>query len=117
MAEVDKKIETANTAHAALQQPPDLKAAYDQAFDRLVTGPGTLMQKMLALTPSSLDAMLALADYAADNAQMIRVVGMDGTSVDPVVDRHLHELIDGTHKNDDALADLKRQLTALASGT
>jgi hypothetical protein len=117
IATVDQKIATANNAHAALQQPPDLKEVYDKAFDRLVTQPGTLMTKMLALLPSSLDATIALADYTADNAKVIRVVGMDGTSEDPVVDRHLKELIEAIHKNDDAVADLKRQLQALVSGT
>jgi hypothetical protein len=117
VAAVDQKIATANAARAALQQPADLKEVYDKAFDRLVTRPGTLLQKILTLLPNSLDAMLTLADYVADNAQVIKVVGMDGASIDPVVDRHLKELLDGIHENDNALTDLKRQFEALVSGT
>ncbi len=111
------KLSTANTARAALQQPPDLKEVYDKAFDRLVTRPGTLLVKMLTLLPSSLDAMIALADYVAKNDQDIRVVGMSGTSQDPVVQRHVAELVDALHANDAAADDLKSQLQALINGT
>jgi uncharacterized protein (DUF2336 family) len=100
-----------------LLQPPDLKEVYDKAFDRLVTRPATLLRKMLGLLPSSLDAMIALGDYVADNASVIRVVGMDGTSVDPVVERHVKELVEAMHQNDQAAAELKRQFAALLSGT
>jgi hypothetical protein len=117
IAAVDLKLTTANAARAALQQPPDLKDVYDKAYDRLVTRPGTLLQKMLKLLPTSLDGMLALADYAADNAKAVRISGMGGSSSDPVVERHLGELIDAMHQNDDAVAELKRQFQALLSGT
>jgi hypothetical protein len=114
---VDKKIETVNAARAALQQPPSLKEVYDKAFDRLVTRPATLLKKMLALLPSSLDAMIALGDYVAKNVGVIRVVGMNGSSVDPVVERHVKELVEAMHQNDKAAADLKRELAGLLSGT
>jgi hypothetical protein len=114
VAAIDAKLSAANAARAALQQPPDLKAVYDKAFDRLVTEPGTLFAKMLGLLPSSLDAMIALADYVADNGKEIRP---NGTSGDPVVTRHLNELIDAMHRNDDAVDELKRQFQALVNGT
>jgi hypothetical protein len=117
IAIVDRKLAAADAAHAALQQPPDLKLVYDQAFDRLVTRPGTLLQKMLALLPSSLDAMIETADYVAKNAADIRVQGMGGTSQDPVVARHVKELVDQMHENDAAVDDLKRQFQALVNGT
>jgi hypothetical protein len=114
---VDKKIETVNAARAALQQPPDLKEVYDKAFDRLITRPATLFRKMLDLLPSSLDAMIAVGDYVAKNASIIRVVGMDGISIDPVVERHVKELVEAMHQNDKAVADIKREFEALLSGT
>lgn len=114
---VDKKIETVNAARAALQQPSDLKEVYDKAFDRLVTRPATLFRKMLDLLPSSLDAMIAVGDYVAKNAAVIRVVGMDATSVDPVVQRHVRELVEAMHQNDKAATDLKREFEALLSGS
>jgi hypothetical protein len=117
IALVDKKIATVNAARTALQQPPDLKEVYDKAFDRLVTRPATLFRKMLDLLPSSLDAMIAVGDYVAKNAAVIRVVGMDATSVDPVVERHVRELVEAMHQNDKAAADLKREFEALLSGT
>jgi DUF3053 family protein len=117
VAAADARLTAANATRAALQQPPDLKEVYDKAFDRLVTQPGTLLAKMLDLLPSSLDAMIALGDYVADNAKIIRVVGMDATSPDPVVERHVRELVEAMHKNDDAVADLKRQFQALLTGS
>jgi hypothetical protein len=117
IAIVDKRIETVNAARAGLQQPPDLKEVYDKTFDRLVTRPGTLLRKMLALLPSSLDAMIALADYVAKNAGVIRVVGMDATSEDPVVERHVRELVEAIHQNDQAAAELKKEFAALLNGT
>jgi len=117
VAAANARFAAANAARAALQQPLDLKEVYDKAFDRLVTQPGTLLTKMLDLAPSSLDAMIEVGDYVADNAKVIRIVGMDATSPDPVVARHLNELIEAMHKNDDAVAELKRQFQALVSGT
>ena len=117
VATADARLTAANAARAALQQPPDLKAVYDKAFDRLVTQPGTLLSKMLALLPSSLDAMIELGDYVASNAKLIRIVGMDATSQDPVVERHVRELVEAIHKNDDAVAELKRQFQALVNGS
>jgi hypothetical protein len=114
---VDGKIETANAAHAALQQPPDLKEVYDRAFDRLVTRPGTLLAQMPKQLDKSLTVMIGLADYVADNVKVIKIVGMDGTSIDPVVGRHLTELLDALHENDAAVDNLKRQFQALLSGT
>lgn len=114
---VDEKIATANAAHAALQQPPDLKEVYDRAFDRLVTLPGTLLAQMLKQLDKSLAGMIGLADYVADNAKVIKIVGMEGTSIDPVVGRHLKELLDALHENDAAVDNLKRQFQALLSGT
>lgn len=116
IATVDGKIATANAAHAALQQPPDLNEVYDKAFDRLVTRPGTLLAQMLGLLDKSVAAMVVLADYVAANSNAIRVDGMDGTSSSPEISRHLHELLDAVHQNDDAVSDFKRQFQALLSG-
>ena len=117
MVTVDQRLATANAARAALQQPPDLKAVYDQAFDRLVTRPGTLLARMLELLDKNLTTMIALADYVAANPNAIKIEGMDGTSNSPEINRHLHELLDAVHQNDEAVADLKRQFQALLSGT
>jgi hypothetical protein len=117
IATVEQKLAAIDAAHAAMQQPADLKEVYDKAYDRLVTRPATLMLKMLRLMPSSLDAMMALADYAADNVKDIRVRGMGGTSDDPVVERHIQELAEAMHRNDGAVDELKRQLQALLNGT
>jgi hypothetical protein len=72
---------------------------------------------MLELLPSSLDHMIELADYVTKNAKEIRVVGMDASSVDPVVERHVKELVEALHQNDEAVADLRRQFQALLTGT
>lgn len=111
------KLATANTARGGLQQPADLTEVYDKAFDRLVTRPGTLLIKMLSLLPTSLDAMIELADYVAANAKAIRIAGMDGTSPDPVVERHVKELVEALHHNDEAVDALKRQFHDLLSGS
>jgi len=113
----ERKLANANAARAALQQPADLKEVYDKAFDRLVTKPGALLTEMLALLQTSLDAMIELADYIAANAREIRIVGMDGTLQDPVVERHVRELIEAMHKNDAAVVELQRRFRALLSGT
>jgi hypothetical protein len=117
IAAVDAKVSTANAAKAALQQPADLKEVYDKAFDRLVTRPSTLMSQMLLLLRENVGTMIAVADYVSQEAGAIKVAGMDGTSVDPVVNRHLKELVEAMHQNDEAVADLKRRFQALLNGT
>jgi hypothetical protein len=61
--------------------------------------------------------MITLADYVTDNAKDIRVQGMEGFSQDPVVDRHVKELVEAIHRNDEAVAELKRQFQTLITGT
>ena len=75
MAKFKAEIETAqaqaDAAHAALKQPPDLKAVYDIAYGRMVSTPAAVF---IDLVPSILDALKPveeLADFLDQNCDAI----------------------------------------------
>jgi hypothetical protein len=113
----ENKISAANAAHAALQQPGDLKAVYDKAFDRIVTRPGTLLLQMLGLLDKNVAAMVALTDYIAEHSFDITIQGMDATSKDTTIGIQVRELLETLHQHDTDIEDLERQFQQLVSGT
>ena len=117
IAQCESRLAAVNAAHAALQQPPDLKDVYDKAFDRIVTRPGTLLMKMLPLLDKNVNAMLALTAYIADHPYDIKIEGMDATSNDTTIGIQVRELLEALHRHDTEIEDLKRQFQALLTGT
>ena len=85
IAQFEQRLSRANSAHAALQQPPDLKQVYDKAFERIVTRPATLLGQMLPILDQNVNAMIALTDYIAAHSYDITIEGMDATSNDTTI--------------------------------
>jgi hypothetical protein len=110
-------LDTANAARAALHQPPDLKAVYDKAFDRILTQPATLLGEMLPLLDTSLAAMVALADFIAAHDDKIVVDGVSAYSTDPNIDGQLKELFAALHQQDDKIDELRKRFQAMAAGS
>jgi hypothetical protein len=117
IAQCESRLATVNAAHAALQQPSDLKAVYDKAFDRIVTRPGTLLMQMLPLLDKNVNAMIALTAYIADHSYDITIDGMDATSSDTTIGIQVRELLETLHQHDTEIENLKRQFQVLLTGT
>ncbi len=77
---MEQSIETGlakvNAERTALRQPDDLKAAYDKAFDKLVTTPALAMEKSAKAFDAAIDASIKLADYINSHRNRLAVSGM-----------------------------------------
>jgi len=61
----------ADAAHAALKQPPDLKAVYDTAYDRMVTQSAATIRELATMMHEQLPVLEELANYVADHRAVI----------------------------------------------
>ncbi|QNQ54467.1 DUF3053 domain-containing protein [Serratia liquefaciens] len=53
----------ADTAHTALKQPDDLKAVYNQAYDKIVTGPANALMPVIPTTASFVQDLVQVGDF------------------------------------------------------
>ena len=53
----------ADTARAALKQPDDLKAVYNQAYDKIVTGPANALMPVIPATASFVQDLVQVGDF------------------------------------------------------
>ncbi|CAI2519891.1 DUF3053 domain-containing protein [Serratia liquefaciens] len=53
----------ADTARAALKQPDDLKAVYNQAYDKIVTGPANALMPVIPTTASFVQDLVQVGDF------------------------------------------------------
>jgi hypothetical protein len=75
MQAIDARLAKVNAERGALQQPDDLEAVYNTAFDKLITAPA---QAMIASEKALLglaDSSMQLADYINDHRGKVTVAG------------------------------------------
>ncbi|AHV94100.1 DUF3053 family protein [Bordetella holmesii] len=102
-----------------LMQAPDLKVAYDQAFERLVTHPQAVMVSLMDLLEEPLSVSLKVADFVALHQDQITVAGPVTQVMDPTVRDALNALLDTLNAQSRALqraAALCRQLELCSTG-
>ncbi|MGH6682849.1 MAG: DUF3053 family protein [Pseudolabrys sp.] len=110
-----EKVEAdADAAHKALQQPPDLKAVYDIAYERMVTRPASVFRELLPIIQSSLPATEELAAFLDEHRNTIEYRGGQPVSKDPAVGQKLAVLMQAAAKSAAASNEGKRKLRAMA---
>lgn len=65
----------ADAAHVALNQPPEVKAAFDSAYERLVTVPATTFRAIAPVAEKAFTDALDLANYIDEHKKQIVVSG------------------------------------------
>jgi hypothetical protein len=120
MAKFKAEIETAqaqaDAAHAALKQPPDLKAVYDIAYSRMVSTPAAVF---LDLVPSILDALKPveeLAEFLEQNRDAIEFRDGQPTSKNTFIRGRLASLMDAAAASAKASDEGRRKLRAMSEG-
>lgn len=83
----------ADTAHAQLKQPDDLKVVYDKAYDKTVSVPTNTLLEVLPQLNSTLDSGLKVADYVNAHKEQIDINGAVVTVKDPKVQAELNTLL------------------------
>ncbi len=73
--EIDKALADADAAHAALQQPPDLKVVYDKAYERMVTRPANVFRELIPMMLSGLPVIEKLATFLDEHRNAVEYRG------------------------------------------
>jgi hypothetical protein len=75
----------ADSAHAQLKQPEDLKVVYDKAYDRTVSVPANTFLEVLPKINATLDSTQKVADYIEAHKAQIEIDGSQVKVQDPKV--------------------------------
>jgi len=113
---LDQAEANADAAHKALQQPADLKAVYDKAYDHMVTKPAAAYREIISLMLSAFPAVADLADYLDGHRNAIEYRGDAPLSNDPVVQSRLVTLMKAAAKSSEISAEGKRKMRAMLEG-
>ncbi|MFS7247655.1 DUF3053 domain-containing protein [Rahnella inusitata] len=65
----------ADTQHAALKQPDDLKKVYDQAYEKTVVKPSEITEQVFELLPQVLNLIVAKADFIKSQGKDVTITG------------------------------------------
>lgn len=114
--DLDRAQAEADAKHKALKQPPDLKAVYDIAYDRMVTKPATVFREIVPLITGFLPAIEQLAAYLDEHRDTIMFRAGSPVVTDPAIRTKLATLMQAAGNAADAAEDGKRKLRAMAEG-
>ncbi|POA17861.1 DUF3053 domain-containing protein [Pseudomonas sp. FW300-N1A1] len=92
-AQLQQQRAKADSAHAQLKQPEDLKAVYDKAYDKTVSVPANTFLEVLPQINSTLDSSLKVADYVNAHKAQIEINGPVVKVQDPKVQAELNALL------------------------
>ncbi len=115
-AELDKAEAEADEAHKKLKQPTDLKAVYDIAYQRMVTGPASVFRELDPMVENMLPAIEELAVYLDEHRNVIEFRGGAPATKDAAVRNKLNTLMQAAAKAAEASEEGKRKLRAMAEG-
>jgi hypothetical protein len=115
-AELDKAEADADAARKALQQPPDLKAVYDRAYERMVVIPAKVFRELMPLIDSMLPALDAFATYLDDNRNVIEIRGNQPTFKTAAARTRYAALAEQATKAAAMAEEGKRKLRQMATG-
>ena len=106
----------ADSAHAQLKQPEDLKVVYDQAYDRTVSVPADTFLQVLPQINSTFDSSLKVADYVDAHKAQIEVNGAIVKVSDPKVQAELNALLADLNTQGKTLQQAQAQLKTVMLG-
>ncbi len=112
-----KALATADTAHAALKQPDDLKAVFDKAYDRTVTVPAQTFNEIFPAMDLALGNVMALSDFMVQHKGQVNLRGSMIEISDPGLKPQLQKLLDAINESQEAVSLAKQKMNAVANGT
>jgi DUF3053 family protein len=114
--DLDRAQAEADAKHKALRQPPDLKAVYDIAYDRMVTKPAAVFSEIVPVITGFLPSIDELATYLDEHRDTITFRAGAPVVTDPAVREKLATLMQAAGTAADAADEGKRKLRAMVEG-
>ena len=115
-SDLDKQFATAETAHASLKQPPDLKPVFDAAYERDVAGPAHAFQAALPVAEDAIAAAVDLGDFLVQHHDKIILQGTQVQVSDPALQRDLSARLSALNAKGQAAQSAQQRLQALVEG-
>ncbi len=115
-AAIDQQLAAADTAHAALKQPDDLKPVFDKAYDRDVTIPAKAFEDIFPDLSQALSAIIDLGDFIARHKDKVTINGTVLQTSDPALQPQLQALVDAVIAKNDAIAKAQEHLRDVMNG-
>jgi len=115
-AALDRQLAVADAAHAALDEPDDLKPVYDAAYARDVTMPAKAMADIFPDVDDAMKAILALADFLAAHQGVVTVHGSMIQTTDPALQPKLTAMLDAMRAKNEAIQKAQQKLRELVRG-
>ena len=114
--EIDKALAEADAAHAALKQPPDLKAVYDRAYEHMVTKSANVFRELIPIMVSGLPVIEKLAAFLDEHRNAIEYRGGMPDVRDAQLRPQLEALMQEAVKVSQASVEGKRKLRRWPKG-
>lgn len=114
---LNKALATADSAHAALKQPDDLKAVFDKAYDRTVTIPAKAFEEIFPAMDQALGNILALSDFLGQHRGEVTLRGSTVEVSDPGLRPQLQKLLDAINQSQEAVSRAQQKMQNVANGT
>lgn len=93
VVKLKQALAKADTAHAQLKQPDDLKTVYDSAYDRTVTLPANTLLTVMPQVNGTFESGLKVADYVDAHKAQIQINGSVVQVTDAKVQAELNTLL------------------------
>ena len=106
----------ADSAHAQLKQPEDLKAVYDSAYERTVSAPANTFLSVVPQINSTLDSSLKVADYVDAHKAQIEINGALVTVKDAKVQAELNALLQNLNEQAKTMLEAQARLQTVMLG-
>jgi hypothetical protein len=116
-AAIDKQLAAADTAHAALKQPDDLKPVFDKAYERDVTIPAKAFADIFPDLSQALTAIVDLGDFIDQHKDKITITGSVVQTSDPALQPQIAALIAALTAKNEAINKAQQRLRTVMEGT
>lgn len=114
---IDQELAKADAAHAALKQPPDLKAVFDKAYERDVTIPAKAFADIFPNLSQALTAIVDLGDFIALHKDVVSIDGATLQTSDPALQPRLQALLNALLARHEAIAKAQQNLRSVLNGS
>ena len=113
---IEKQLAAADTAHAALKQPDDLKPVFDKAYERDVTTPAKAFEDIFPDLSQALTAIIDLGDFIDQHKDKVSIVGNQLQTSDPALRPQLQAMVNALMAKGDAIGKAQEHLRLVMNG-
>lgn len=116
VVQLKQALAKADTAHAQLKQPDDLKTVYDSAYDRTVTVPANTLLTVMPQVNGTFESGLKVADYVDAHKAQIQINGSVIQVTDPKVQAELNTLLQDLNAKAKVVQEAQTRMQAVLLG-